>query len=506
MEQPVKKIIVLGGGSAGFLAAITMKRRLPQMDVTVIHSSKIPIIGVGEGSTFTMPQYLHGYLGIDPGVFHRLVQPTFKLGIRFLWGPRERFHYTFRPQLDARLPNQPKPNGFYCEENFDFGEINAALMAHDKAFQRQGDGGPLVNPDVAYHLENVPFVEFLIKVAKETGVKIVDDEVREVEQDEEGIRALHLESGKTAKGDLYLDCSGFSSLLLGKALKVPFTDYSSSLFCDRALVGGWERTTEPLKPYTTAETMDAGWSWQIEHDHSINRGYVYSSHFISDEDAEAEFRGKNEKTIDPRLVKYKCGAYQHSWVKNVVAIGNSNGFVEPLEATALAVICEHSAKLVQTLADADLRIHPTSRNYYNQITTRTWEGIRRFLALHYKFNTRIDNSFWESCREETDLCGAEEIIDYYQSSGPSTMWAEQAMGPGDPFGWEGYLVMLVGQKVPYKTSHQANRSETALWSSYLTELAQTASNGLSMRQSLDMIRSDRWAWKKDFYPDASPWG
>lgn len=506
MNDPVKKIIVLGGGSAGFLAAITMKKRMPVLDVEVIHSSKIPIIGVGEGSTFTMPQYLHGYLGLDPGFFHRAVKPTYKLGIRFLWGPRDYFNYTFKAQLDTRLPNMPKANGFYCMDDFQYGELNSSLMSQNKAFERQGDGGPMVNTDVAYHLENVPFVEYLELAAKEVGVVITDDQVEGVDQDEDGITALHLESGGKATADLYIDCSGFRSELLGKALEEPYVDYSSSLFCDRAVAGGWDRTEELLKPYTTAETMDAGWAWQIEHDHIINRGYVYSSSFLSDDEAEEEFLKKNPKVEDPRVIKFGSGAYERSWVKNVVALGNSSGFVEPLEATSLAVICEHAAKLVQTLADNDLRIHPTGRKYYNRAARITWDAIRRFLAMHYKFNNRLDTPFWKACHEDTDLAGAEELIEYYQTSGPGMMWANFAMGPHDPFGWEGYLVMLLGQKVPHEQQYNISEPELTTWNQFTGSLKQRSENAFSMREALDIIRSDAWQWKPDFYPNASPWG
>lgn len=196
--------------------------------------------------------------------------------------------------------------------------------------------------------------------------------------------------------------------------------------------------------------MDAGWAWQIEHDHLINRGYVFSSAFLSDDEAAAEFIRKNPKVKDPRLITFTSGVYERSWVKNVVAIGNASGFVEPLEATSLAVICESSALLIETLVDSQFLIHPTARKYYNQTARHTWDSIRRFLAMHYKFNTRLDTPFWKACREDTDLTGAEEIVEYYQTSGPSVMWSHHAMGPTDQFNWEGYLVMLVGQKSPIR--------------------------------------------------------
>jgi len=501
-----KSITVVGGGSAGFLAAITLKARMPVLDVTVVHSSDIPIIGVGEGSTLTMPIYLHGYLGIDPTRFHKEVEPTYKLGIRFLWGPRERFHYTFSSQLDKFLPGMPRPNGYFAYEDFDYADVAGALAAHDKAFLKQKEGGgPVVNTDVAYHLENVPFVRFLEKYAAEIGIEIVDDRVDEVEQSEAGIKALHLESGRIQTADLFVDCSGFSSLLLGEALEEPLQSFDSSLFCDRAVAGGWDREEETLLPYTTAETMNAGWAWQIEHDDHINRGYVYSSPFISDDEAEKEFREKNPKVKDTRIIKFSSGARKRTWVKNVVALGNSAGFVEPLEATALAVICDHAAKLIHCLADSYLEIDPTSRKYYNDYCWDTWENIRRFLAMHYKFNSRLETKFWEAAQNDTDMSGTEEIMEYYEACGPATLWAGKAMGPNDPFSWEGYLVMLVGQKVPFRRPFQATEAERANWKRYHEDLKNAVSDALTMRESLDMIRSDQWGWHPDFYRNASRW-
>lgn len=501
-----KQIVVVGGGSAGFLAAITLKARMPVLDVSVIHSSDIPIIGVGEGTTLTMPVFLHGYLGIDPARFHREVKPTYKLGINFKWGPRDRFFYTFSSQLDKFLPGMPRPNGFYAFDDFEYADLSGALAAEGKGFVKQPDSGaPVVNTDLAYHLENVPFVRFLEKYAAEIGVNIVDDKILEVQQDDEGVSGLRLESGNVVDGDLYIDCSGFASLLLGQALGEPFECYKSSLFCDKAVIGGWEREEEPLLPYTTAETMNAGWAWQIEHDDLINRGYVYGSDFLSDNDAEEEFRRKNPKVKDTRIIGFDSGARKRTWVKNVVALGNSAGFVEPLEATALAVICEHAAKLIHCLADSYLEIDSVSREFYNRHCNKTWQDIRRFLALHYKFNSRLDTDFWAACQEDVDVSGAEEIIDYYRASGPSVLWGRAAMGPEDPFTWEGYLIMMVGQKVPFERSFDPKPEELDAWRNYQKQLKQTAKEGLSMKEGLKMIRSSNWSWHRDFYPNAARW-
>lgn len=503
--RPIQNVIVLGGGSAGYLAAITLKIRIPHLSVTIIHSKDIPIIGVGEGTTFTVPIFLHGYLGVDPAAFHRRVKPTYKLGIRFLWGERDHFHYSFTNQLDHRLRDLSKPNGFFSFNDFNYADLTGALMAHDRAFLKQDDGGPLVDTNVAYHIENRDFVEFLEQCAAEVGVITRDDAVEGVELGEAGVEKLQLRSGETATADLFVDASGFRSELIGKAFEEPFENFESSLFCDRAIAGGWEREEELIKPYTTAETMECGWAWQIEHDHLINRGYVYSSRFLSDELAEKEFRKKNPKVKQTRVINFETGYYRRNWIKNVVGIGNAAGFVEPLEATSLAIICDHMGKLVRALADSDLTIEDKAREYFNRYTERNWRAIRRFLAMHYKFNKRIDNDFWRACWNECDLAGAEEIVDYYQNCGPGVLWASEAMGPADPFGWEGYLVMLVGQKVPHQNQWQPSAEEKKKWSNFSQNLAKRASQGLTIAESTKIIRSDQWSWKKDFYAQAVRW-
>lgn len=479
---------------------------MPTFHVTVVHSSKIPVIGVGEGTTVSMPTYLHGHIGIDPKRFHREVKPTYKRGIRFLWGPREQFFYTFTFQLDRFLERLPRPNGFYAFEDFQFADLSGALSAERKGFTCQSDGTPVIETDLAYHIENRRFVEFLDRYAREIGIRVIDDEVLDVKLNESGISSLLLKSGQKIQGDLYVDCSGFDSILLSKALGEPLESYRSTLFCDSAVIGGWERAPdEELLPYTTAETMNSGWSWQIEHDDFINRGYVYSADHVSDKEAEAELRKRNPKLGDTRIVRFKPGARRRTWVKNVVALGNAAGFVEPLEATALAVITEHAAKLVHCLTDSYFQIEDISRDYYNRFCNRTWQGIRRFLALHYKFNTRLNTEFWKDCQNETDLSGAEGIVEYYKNCGPAVLWGENVLGQNDPFSWEGYLVMLVGQKVSFRRRHSPIPGEIDLWNQHIQGLQSIARQGLSMREGLEIVRSEEWRWNPDFYRNMSRW-
>jgi len=497
----INSVLVLGGGSAGFLAAATLKYRLPEMQVTVLRSADIGIIGVGEATTLAVPRHLHNYLAIDHAEFHRLADPTWKVGIRFLWGPRPFFDYGFGLQMDTRYAPLPKATGYYCEDApLDYIGVPSGLMSHNHVFLRHMSGLPLMNGDVAYHIENEKFVGFLETFSRKLGVQVQEDTVVEVLQAESGVTGLKLASGPTATADLFIDCSGFASVLLSRTLREDFISFKSSLYCDRAVIGGWDRDTEPIKPYTTAETMNAGWCWQIDHEHRINRGYVYSSSFVSDSDAEAEFRASNPKVSDTRIVKFVTGRYNNSWVKNVVAVGNSSGFVEPLESTGLGAICGASEALAETLADSEQLPTPTMRGQFNKRHALSWDAIRRFLSIHYKFNTRLDTPFWRECREKTDLAGAEEFVDYYQENGPSLIWRHTLVEPGFQFPMEGWISLLVGQKVPFQRRHSPTAAELQVWENVQQHVRNETRRGFSIGEMLKLIRSPYWTWPTQVYP------
>ncbi|HEV8604472.1 MAG TPA: tryptophan halogenase family protein [Tepidisphaeraceae bacterium] len=499
IPHPVNKVIVLGGGSAGFMAAIALKVKLPALQVLVIRSKDIGIIGVGEGSTVPLTKFLHEYLQVGQKKFLEVAQPTWKLGLRFIWGPpqRPRFFYTFSPQQPNHVPPElPRPMAFYCWDDPDY-DLPCALMAQDKAFERSPAGAPIFpNLAYAYHFENEKFVQFLEAYATAQGAQILDDTVAHVNQDSAGVTGLLLASGRTESADLYVDASGFASLLLGKTLHEPFENFNSTLFCDRAVVGGWDRSAdEQIRPYTTCETMDSGWAWQIEHENRVNRGYVYSSSFISDETAQQEFRLKNPKLGPTRIVKFATGSYQRSWVKNVVAIGNASGFVEPLEATALGVIAMQSRLLADTLLDTNRLPTPSQISGYNDYHRLNWAAIRAFIAVHYKFNTRLDTDFWRACREKVELTEmAQRIVDYYRENGPSRMWEPTLIHSLDQFGLGGYYALLLGQQVPHQRQYTPSDRELKIWTDRQRKLKQIADAALTVKQTLETIRSPRWKW------------
>ena len=496
----IQEVVVLGGGSAGLLAALSLKARLPELKVRIVHSREIGIIGVGEGSTGDLPNHLHGFLGIDPGDFHQRARPTPKLGVHFLWGPRPSFDYTFTKTYVGTADGLPRLLGYYAWENCDALDLNTALMHAGKAFARLPNGAPLVQRNIAYHLENADFVAALEHYATARGITFTEGKMQSVERGPEGVAAIVLESGERVTADLFIDASGFRSELLGSALAEPFESFDDALFCDRAIAGGWERTTEPILPYTTAETMDAGWAWQIEHERHINRGYVFSSAFLTDDEAGAEFRRKNPKVQKTRVVKWRSGKHARTWVGNVVALGNSAGFVEPLEATAIFVICNAARALAIALADSERDPQPTTRDAFNKIVTRMWDEIRDFLAIHYRYNTRLDTPFWRHCREATALHGAEGIVRYYEENGPSTVFACELLTPQTSiFQLDGFYALLLGQKVMHRRVRLLTANEQKIITNLRNTQLERARRGFSVAESLQLIRGPHWSWTPGFY-------
>ena len=497
----IKRVVILGGGSAGFIAALALKSKLPHLEVQVIRSKEIGIIGVGEGSTPALTRFLHDYLGMNLKKFFAVAQPTWKLGLRFIWGTRPYFNFSFNAgQMAGMSKPLPRIRACYCSEEMEYEEPLSALMSQDRVFERAQNGGPVLHSSLAYHVENENFVRFLEEYASALGVTILDDKVLEVEQNEAGVAALRLESGRREKADLYLDASGFGSVLLGKTLGEPFVSYDRTLFCDRAVVGGWDRKDPEdmvIKPYTTCETMNCGWCWQIEHENRINRGYVYSSGFISDEEAEKEFRMKNPKVGPTRIVRFVSGRYRNVWVKNVVAVGNAGGFVEPLEATALGVIAGECSILTETLKELEGEATPSLLKQFNRHNALIWDDIRDFLSLHYRFNKRLDTPFWRHCWEATDLAGAAELVEVYRENGPS-IWLRlhTTIEKASQFGTNGYLAMLIGQQVEYRRRYQPSAHELRIWDAERQKNKNLAMRGLTVRETLEKIRSPNWEWRK----------
>jgi tryptophan halogenase len=489
-----KDVLVLGAGSAGLLMALAIRRRLPGVGVRVLRSSDIGVIGVGESTTPNVPRFLYQYLGLAPRKVYELAQPTWKLGIHFLWGPRESFEYSFPAQYTLQDPRLPKANAYYCDGECGAMNIHSALMAKKRVFARRPDGSPEIDDGHAFHIENLKFVQMLETAANSLAIEFIDGKVEGVQKGPLGIAAVVLEDGRTISADFFVDASGFRRELIGRALNEPFLGYEKSLFNDRALLGSWKRgADEPILPYTTAETMSNGWSWRIDHEHVINRGYVYSSAHISDDEARREFQAANPKaTVADRIVKFTTGRFDRGWIGNMVAVGNSYGFVEPLEATALMMICwqcESFCNLVKQVGVTEY-----VRRLYNRAFADAWDEVRDFLTLHFKVNTRLNTPYWVRCREESDCSNMRELMDFYADAGPTGFNRHNMHNRDSQFGIEGYLVQFVGNQVPYQNRHEATAEELKIVGQIRERNLAEAAEGYTVEEALATIRHPQWRW------------
>ena len=493
MPEPIRSAVVVGGGSAGFLAALTFRRMLPQIKLAVVHSPDIPIIGVGESTTPAVPVHLHEHLGIDRNEFHKEVRPSWKLGLRFEWGAKDvpHFNYTFDGYLDKRIEGLSKWNAFYCLHNMRDASTFNAIMDRNRSPATMRNGRLSLDPRATYHIPNASFIDFLERKSVASGAELIADQVVGVERNETGgVKSLMLAGGRKLEADLFVDCSGFGSILLGKTLEEPYISYRDVLYCDRAVVGSWSRADFPeddtIRPYTTMTTMKHGWCWRIDFEDAVTRGYVYSSQFCSEEEAEFELRALQPQLAgaDLRLLKFPSGRRERYIVENVVAVGNASGFVEPLEATSLHLIIEQLYNLTWALTDSDRILTDSLRNLLNERFASTWDDVRDFLALHYKYNEHQDTPFWRHCRAESPLGSLEDMVDHYAEVGPSRLLARLTSN-ATIFGYGGYASMLLGLRVPTTVKREITHRERQRWDAYRKSNAVAASQTLQMRQALN---------------------
>lgn len=496
--RQIQKIIVLGAGSAGLLAALAYKRALPEVEVTILRSPDIPVIGVGESTTVAVPQFLHNELGIDPVEFHREVTPIWKLGNRFIWGDPKFgfFDYSFERRMDAIPQGMSRATIHYLlnqgMRNFC---ITSSLMEQNRSpFLLYQDGRLLLVQNFGYHIENKKFLSYLEKIAVNRGIQIKTEEVSGVKESTSGeILHLKLKEERTLEGDLFIDCSGFGAELIEKVHQVPKVVYSSTLFSNHVVIGSWERE-HPIQPFTTSETMDNGWCWNIEFEKHITRGYVFSSDFCSVEEAMQEMKKKNPQIGDDlRSFSFPSFRREKYWVKNVIAIGNSSGFVEPLEATALHCIVEQIRASAVALKETQGVVHEQMREGENKRFRQMWDDIRDFIALHYKFNHVKNTKYWKQVRNETSLGGAEEFVKYFQDSGPSIL-SNIHLYPMSLFGFEGYMSILLGQQIKTKAVPELSREEVEGWKRFQDHNRELSKQFLSVEDALRMVRDPKFQW------------
>jgi tryptophan 7-halogenase len=450
-SQRVKRVVIAGGGTAGWVAAAALAQQLgPLLDITLVESDDIGTVGVGEATIPTVRAF-HQLIGLDEREFMRATRATFKLGISFENWARlgDRYIHAFgdigKSAWMGDFHNmwlQAKAEGF----GGDIGDYCFELQAAKAGKFTLSDNVPI---NYAYHFDAGLYAAHLRGVFEAKGVKRVEGVIAGVEQDPESgfVRALVMQSGARVEGELFIDCTGFRGLLIEQTLKAGYEDWSHWLATDSALAVQTASTGEIL-PYTRAIARQAGWQWRIPLQHRVGNGLVYCSKYISEDEARATLIAslEGEPLFEPRLIRYRTGRRRKNWDKNVVALGLASGFLEPLESTSIHLIMIGITRLIQLFPFGG-DFEPLSQRY-NQASQREIECIRDFVILHYKLTQRDDAQFWRACAQMEIPETLRERIELFRGSG----YAYQA--PDDLFRVTSWVLVMLGQQLKPQNYHR----------------------------------------------------
>ena len=403
-NSPLKKIVVVGGGTAGWMSAAILSKYLGPSgtSITLIESEAIETIGVGEATIPYIQNFIE-MLGIDEAQFLKETNATYKLGIEFVdWGQiGERYIHPFG---EYGVPMGQLPFYHFWSRMRSTGDtnpleaysLNIVAARANKFIRPVEDQTSLASRiSYAYHFDATLFGAFLRRYAEGHGAQRIEAKIVDAALDSESghILSVELEDGRSVEGDFFIDCTGLRGLLIEKTLGVPFVDWSDVLPMDSAVAVQTE-VVEPPRPYTVATARDAGWTWRIPLQNRVGNGHVFSSKFTDESKAtDLLLDAIDGKPItDPRLIKFSTGRRESFWKGNCLALGLSSGFLEPLESTSIHLIQEGLVRFVALMPDASF--NPANATEYNRVMGMTYDRIRDFILLHYVATRRDDTEFW----------------------------------------------------------------------------------------------------------------
>jgi tryptophan halogenase len=448
-ENRIRNIVIVGGGTAGWMAAAGFSKFLDKMNCSVrlIESEQIGTVGVGEATIPPIMDYIR-LLGIDENDVIRQTRATFKLGIGFQDWTRPG-HFYFHPFGPTGFGMGPISFPAYWLKMYLAGKASRledysmqSMAAEQGKFMRpvHAPNTPLNKITYALHFDASLFARYLSQFAQGRGVVRTEGKIRQVTlRPEDGfIESVTLENGETVAGDLFIDCSGFRGLLIEEALKTGYDDWTRWLPCDRALAVP-SAIAGPPPSYTLVTAREAGWQWRIPLQHRVGNGHVYCSGFISDDAARetllANLQGK--PLAEPLPLRFTTGRRNKAWNKNCVALGLASGFLEPLESTSIHLIQRGIAMLLKFFPDRNFE--PADIDRYNKIFEFEFGRVRDFLLLHYTHTDR-QGAFWEHCRNIPLTDSLQEKIDLFRSHGrilredtelfPAQSWLYIMIGQG----------------------------------------------------------------------------
>ena len=465
------KILIVGGGTAGWMTAILFADawRDTATEICLLESSDIGIIGVGEGSTPKMRRFFER-LNIPESEWMPACNATYKCGIRFPdWSTRKGFKSYYHPFFsisDDHTVRAFAQNVAVRRENFDVHAHPDAFFVSNYLAKRKL--APKPDPkleyqtEYAYHFDAGMIGKFLKEKSVALGVKHLVDTVTVVKQLENGnIAGVETKQHGLIEADFFVDCTGFASLLTSKTLGVPFRSYTDSLFNDRAVALPTPLEGEALASQTISTAMKYGWAWKIPLTNRFGNGYVYSSEYIDPDGAEAELRahiGLSDGSVEARHLRMRVGRTESSWNKNTLAVGLSQGFIEPLEATALMIVQDTVENFITRFTDGGYS--DRYRNEFNMKINLIFDSIKDYIFMHYKLNSRNDTNYWVDNRENKLLSDSvAQILDVWDSGGD--LLAElQRQGPRlayTPTSW--YCILAGMGRFPRKPKKPKRKTQ-----------------------------------------------
>jgi tryptophan halogenase len=427
MNRQIKDILIVGGGSAGWMTAALLSNLCRGLyRIRVVESEEIGTIGVGEATIPAIKKF-NDLLEIDEAEFMRTTQGTFKLGIQFKDWLRPGSSYIHAFGVLGQDMGWLRCHHYWLKlrelgqaPDFANYSINAAAALQNKFMRAQADmqKSPLSHIAHAFHFDAGLYARYLRRYSEARGVVRTEGKVVDVVlRGEDGfIEAVKMASGETIAADFFVDCSGFRGLLIEQALKTGYEDWTHWLPCDRALAVPCARAGE-FTPYTRATARPAGWQWRIPLQHRIGNGHVYASAFMDEADAEklllANLDGPQQ--AEPNRIRFTTGKRKRIWNRNCVAVGLSSGFLEPLESTSLYLIQSAVVRLLRLFPDAG--IDPANVAEFNRQSDFEYERVRDFIILHYKATERDDTPFWRYCRNMDVPDTLQRKMDLFRANG-----------------------------------------------------------------------------------------
>ena len=398
----MKNIVIVGGGTAGWMAAAAFSKSFGEnLNIQLIESDEIPTVGVGE-ATIPPIRNFHLLLELDEADFMRAVNGTYKLGIEFEnWGSLgERYFHPFSGHGTDTWAAQFHHYWRRAKQQGDTAPLDdfslEAVMARAGRFGREGER----KAAYAYHFDAGLYAKLLRGISEGLGVRRTEGKVVDVSLDPESgfITSVHLESGPTISGDLFIDCSGFRGLLIEQALETGWEDWSHWLRSDRAVAVQTESVAPP-SPYTRSTARSCGWQWKIPLQNRVGNGLVYSSAYMSEDEAQKTLLDNLDGKLitDPRTIPFRTGRRLKQWNKNCVALGLASGFLEPLESTSIHLIQNSIIRLIKLFPTAG--IEPSEVEQFNREVRTEIEYIRDFIIAHYHVTRRGDTEYWKECRD-----------------------------------------------------------------------------------------------------------